>query len=61
MATTPFITTIGNHQRDNVYYYDAFHLPGNEHWYSFPLVRPASSAWKGMATLRVRHCTPKRS
>lgn len=35
MATTPFITTIGNHQRDSANYYDAFQLPGNEHWYSY--------------------------
>lgn len=34
-ATAPFFTTIGNHQRDNANYYNAFHLPGNEHWYSF--------------------------
>ena len=35
LATAPSITTIGNHQRDNANYYNAFHLPGNEHWYSF--------------------------
>jgi len=34
-ARAPFFTTIGNHQRDNANYYNAFHLPGNEHWYSF--------------------------
>ena len=35
LASAPSITTIGNHQRDNANYYDAFHLPGNEHWYSY--------------------------
>jgi predicted phosphodiesterase len=35
LATAPSITTIGNHQRDSANYYNAFHLPGNEHWYSF--------------------------
>lgn len=35
LATTPLFTTIGNHQRDSPNYYEAFHLPGNEHWYDF--------------------------
>jgi hypothetical protein len=35
LATTPSIATIGNHQRDSMNYYDAYHLPGNEHWYSY--------------------------
>jgi len=34
-ATAPCFATIGNHQRDHANYYNAFHLPGNEHWYGF--------------------------
>jgi len=26
---------LGNHEHDSAYYFNAFHLPGNEQWYSF--------------------------
>jgi len=35
LSQAPFFGAIGNHERDSALYFDAFHLPGNERWYSF--------------------------
>jgi len=32
---SPLFGAIGNHERDSANYFEAFHLPGNERWYSF--------------------------
>ncbi len=31
----PLFAAIGNHEENSPLYFDAFHLPGNEQWYSF--------------------------
>ena len=35
MRSIPYFPTLGNHEKDSKYYYDFFHLPGNERYYSF--------------------------
>ena len=35
MRAIPYFPTLGNHEKDSKYYYDFFHLPGNERYYSF--------------------------
>ena len=35
MARVPIFPTLGNHEIDYPHYFDLFHLPGNERWYSF--------------------------
>ncbi|MCP4541109.1 MAG: metallophosphoesterase family protein [Chloroflexi bacterium] len=35
MRQAPLFGALGNHERNSQHYYDAFHLPGNEQWYSF--------------------------
>jgi len=31
----PLFGVLGNHENDSPYYFDVFHFPGNERWYSF--------------------------
>jgi predicted phosphodiesterase len=35
MARAPLFPTLGNHEGNSVHYFDRFHLPGNERWYTF--------------------------
>lgn len=35
LRQTPFFGALGNHERNSANYIEAFHLPGNERWYSF--------------------------
>jgi predicted phosphodiesterase len=35
LRQTPLFGVLGNHENDSVKYFDAFHFPGNERWYSF--------------------------
>ncbi len=35
MRTSVIYPTLGNHEHESPIYYDIFHLPGNESWYSF--------------------------
>jgi predicted phosphodiesterase len=35
LRRAPLFGTLGNHERNASNYFDAFHLPGNERWYSF--------------------------
>ncbi len=35
MARVPLFPALGNHEADSLLYFDFFHLPGNEHWYTF--------------------------
>ncbi len=35
MRQAPFYGVLGNHEHSSPLYFEAFHLPGNEHWYSF--------------------------
>ncbi len=35
MRQSPLFGALGNHERDSEHYFSAFHLPGNERWYSF--------------------------
>jgi hypothetical protein len=35
LRQSPLFGALGNHERNSKYYFDAFHLPNNERWYSF--------------------------
>jgi acid phosphatase type 7 len=35
LHTAPIFPVLGNHEEDAQNYFDIFHLPGNERWYSF--------------------------
>ncbi len=35
LRQSPLFGALGNHDRNSINYFDAFHLPGNERWYSF--------------------------
>jgi len=35
MARAPLFPALGNHEENHPLYFDAFYLPGNEHWYAF--------------------------
>ena len=35
LRTAPFYPTLGNHEDQHANYFDAFHLPGNERYYTF--------------------------
>jgi len=35
LRQTPLFGVLGNHENDSPYYFDVFHFPGNERWYSF--------------------------
>ncbi|MEA3341923.1 MAG: metallophosphoesterase, partial [Chloroflexota bacterium] len=35
MARAPLFPALGNHETDSNFYFDFFHLPGNERWYTF--------------------------
>ena len=35
MRQAPLYGVLGNHEQNSSLYFDAFHLPGNERWYSF--------------------------
>ena len=35
LQTSVLWPSLGNHERNAGEYFDIFHLPGNEHWYSF--------------------------
>ena len=35
MSRVPVFPMPGNHELNSSYYFDLFHLPGNEHWYTF--------------------------
>jgi 3',5'-cyclic AMP phosphodiesterase CpdA len=35
MRQAPLYGVLGNHEANSALYFDAFHLPGNERWYSF--------------------------
>jgi predicted phosphodiesterase len=35
IARAPLFVTFGNHEGSSFYYFDQFHLPGNEKWYTF--------------------------
>jgi predicted phosphodiesterase len=35
MARVPLFPALGNHEGSNPNYFDLFHLPGNERWYTF--------------------------
>jgi len=35
LQQSPIFGALGNHEHDSSKYFDAFHLPGNERWYSF--------------------------
>ena len=35
LKKSPLYPTLGNHEARSQHYYNAFHLPGNENWYSF--------------------------
>ncbi|MBE9471764.1 MAG: metallophosphoesterase family protein [Chloroflexi bacterium] len=35
MASTPLFPALGNHEANHQHYFDLFHLPGNERWYTF--------------------------
>ena len=35
MRQAPWYGVLGNHEQNSPLYFEAFHLPGNEHWYSF--------------------------
>ena len=45
--------SLGNHERDAKEYFDLFHLPGNERWYSFDvgplhiIILDSNSRWRG--------------
>jgi hypothetical protein len=35
LRQSPLFGALGGHEKNDANYFDAFHLPGNEHWYSF--------------------------
>jgi predicted phosphodiesterase len=35
LRQAPLFGVLGNHEKNSTHYFDAFHLPGNEQWYSF--------------------------
>ncbi len=35
MARAPLFPALGNHEKNSGHYFDLFHLPGNERWYTF--------------------------
>lgn len=35
LRQSPLFGVLGNHEKNDAKYFDAFHLPGNEQWYSF--------------------------
>jgi 3',5'-cyclic AMP phosphodiesterase CpdA len=35
LRTAPFYPAMGNHEKNDPLYFEAFHLPGNERWYAF--------------------------
>ena len=37
MRTVPYYPVLGNHEKDAAHYYDFFHLPGNERYYTFSI------------------------